>query len=121
MLVADQLDHLAEIVDVFLQTPYAIAIAVFSRISGELWFYIIYAHYVPKLSDKYKKHLEKHLCKIALGLISFVPWFLVVYYAVYGNLLLDFSGIKQVTPTSVGLALLFQLIAFVFSVRRSIT
>lgn len=100
-----------KIVEFLLQTPKALAVAVFSYLSGQVWLYVIFTYLRPNM--KGKSILDNLGGKIGLGLLWHVVVLIPLYLAKHGWRDFDERLILALVVPLIVFALFGQMVIFV--------
>jgi uncharacterized membrane protein len=96
---------------VLAKTPQLLGLLVAGRLSGQFWLYILMAR--SNSSEKRVKYINNHIGITVLGLISFVPEFVVLYYIAYGVHFFEYDSSLGLILTTIITSYVMQAIVLV--------
>jgi uncharacterized membrane protein len=84
---------------VLAKTPELLGLLIAGRLSGQFWLYILMAN--GDFPEKRIKYINNHIGIAVLGIISFVPEFVVLYYIRNGFGIFEYTSSLELILTTV--------------------
>ena len=105
------------ILALLVKSPQLLSLLGARRLSGQVWLYLFMAY--AEVPERRIKYLNNHIGITILGVISFIPEFIITYYFVHGFGLFDFDLSLQLVLTTIIFSFLAQACIFIIVVMRA--